>query len=179
MRKGRPPRITPDYNQLLEDTVIWAKKNSCVREPINGGTIACYFAKFESTDPNKPIWSDAFPELKLNGDDWCEMMKHARAQNAMIAYEHFCGWYIGNAKDVGKTIASRMNHSTTHLGNSHYEIGLATSGNPPDIAHRLSSGYKEVANGRAALTATRSNIKKMLTGIGIAVKKVISKDYLP
>jgi hypothetical protein len=188
MIMGRPPRETPDYDQLTEDTRQWIVKMDCVRvswkewneekgkeddlTQVNG-----YFVKFSSEDPNKPVWAKAFPDLDidLNREDWHQVMKRCRAQNILLAYHHGRGWYLGDAKDVGETIASRMNHSTTHLNNSVVEIGLARYNAP----NKLMSGYKKYVNGQSTLAATITGVTRLLKGVGIAVKKVIVSDYLP
>jgi hypothetical protein len=180
---GRPPRETPDYGDLAERTKLWARDMNCERityhndDGVKVTEVVGHFVKFSSADPGKPIWSKAFPDLDidLNRDDWHEMMKVCRARNILIAYHHGKGWFIGNAKDVGKTIASRMNHSTTHLQNSVEEITYAQYEAPQG----LTSGYKGHVNGKVGLRLATSNIKKMLKSVGIAVKKVIVTDYLP
>lgn len=184
---GRAKRETPDYGQLTEDTRQWIAKMDCVRETweemqdgkmVTVTQVNRYFVKFSSSDPTKPVWSKAFPDLDidLNGEDWQEIIKRCRAQNIPIAYRHGKGWYLGTAKDVGATIASRMNHSTTHLNNSVEEIGLARAGVlPPGLV----SGYKKHVNGQSSLMATVKGVKVLLKSVGIAVKNVIATDYLP
>jgi hypothetical protein len=170
---GRPKRKTPDYNAMLELTKKWVRDHGCFRN--TEGVVESYFAKFESTNPNKPIWADAF-NFNVTNDDWNEMMEYARNGDIFIAYEHFNGWYIGTAKDAGRTIASRMNHSTTHLNNSVMEMNLSQNGG---LNPQLSDGFKGHVNGNAPVKTATNSITKMLKSIGVAVKKVVATDYLP
>jgi len=180
---GRPPREAPDYGDLAEKTKLWAIDMGCERVTYHNGDgkkvteVTGYFVKFSSENPDKPVWAKAFPELDidLNRDDWCEMMRVCRARNILIAYHHGKGWFVGNGKDVGETIASRMNHSTTHLQNSVEEIVYAQHEAPEGLA----SGYKDRVTGGTGLRLAASNMKKMLKSVGIAVKRVMVKDYLP
>lgn len=110
MAKKDKQTISSEIMDLARETVKWAMKNGCVRDP-KTGEIGNYFIIEVGKNPSgKPIWTEEFEEDR---ETFGYVKLAILALGFAICYDQRQGHYIGAKGETGKNLGSRINGAAT------------------------------------------------------------------